>query len=294
MDRLTSLAVFVKAVEAGSFAAAAEALEMSSQLVGKHVRLLEDRLGVRLINRTTRRQSVTDFGKTFYERSRNILAELEAAETLADESRAMPRGRIKINAPVTFGAYELAQALPDYLARYPDVSVELTLADRIVDLIDEGYDVAFRIGPLADSTLIVRSLRPYMLTLCAAPSYLAKHGTPQIPDDLRAHECLGFAYSGVGSRWTFEGSDGIVSIDVRSRFVTNNGQAVLSAALAGLGLILQPSILVRGAIADGLLVPLLPEHVSPPRPMHLLYAPDRRMTPKLRSFIDFAVEKFDT
>ncbi|WP_174502014.1 LysR family transcriptional regulator [Acidiphilium sp. C61] len=292
MDRFASMAAFVSAVETGSFAAAADALDCSAQLVGKHVRLLEEHLGVKLITRTTRRQSVTEIGRTFYERCRIILAEMEAAEALADESRAIPRGRIRVNAPVTFGAHELAPALPDYLTALPDVSIELTLADRVVDLVDEGHDIVFRIGPLADSALIAVPLKSYELTLCAAPAYLAAHGTPHRPEDLRAHQCLGFAYGGVSDRWTFEGPSGTVSVEVASRFSANNGQALLSAALAGLGIILQPAALVYGEIENGRLVPVLPEFVPPARPMHLLYAPDRRMTPKLRSFIDFTVGRF--
>src|SRR5918998_2166590 len=185
MDRFTSMQVFAKAVETGSFSAAADALSMSSQMVGKHVRLLEDHLGVRLINRTTRRQSLTEIGRSFYERVRTILAEVEAAEALAAESRAIPRGQIRVNAPVTFGVHELARALPEYLAAYPEVDVELTLADRIVDLIDEGYDAVFRVGSLADSGLIARSLRPQEFILCAAPAYVDAHGAPRVPGELK-------------------------------------------------------------------------------------------------------------
>lgn len=290
--RLASMVAFIRAVEAGSFAAAAEALDCSAQLVGKHVRLLEEHLGVKLITRTTRRQSVTEIGRIFYERCRIILAEMEAVEALADGSRAKPRGRIRVNAPVTFGAHALAPALPDYLMGQPDVSVELTLADRVVDLVDEGYDIVFRIGPFADSTLIAIPLRGYELTLCAAPAYLAARGMPRRPEDLCEHQCLGFAYGGVADRWAFEGPSGTVSVEVVSRFSANNGQALLSTALAGLGIVLQPAALVRSAIECGQRVPLLPEFVPSARSVHLLYAPDRRMTPKLRSFIDFTVGRF--
>ena len=292
MDRLTSMAVFAKAVEAGSFSAAGEALSLSSQLVGKHVRMLEDHLGVQLLNRTTRRQSLTDAGRDFLERVHHILAEVEAAETFAEQSRATPRGRLRIDAPVTFGAHELARALPDYLARYPEVSVHLSLTDRMVDLVDEGFDAVFRVGALADSSLIARPLRSYELMLCAAPDYLDRHGAPQTPDDLRNHECLGFATGELSSTWRFVGPAGPITIPIRSRFVVNSGQALLTAAVAGLGLIFQWSPLLRDEIAAGRLVHLLPDYAPPPRPMHILYAPDRRITPKLRSFIDFAIERF--
>ena len=172
MDRLTSMAVFVKAVDMGSFSAAADALEMSPQLVGKHVQGIEQRLGVRLLNRTTRRQSLTDFGRSFYERSKIVLAEVEIAESLAAETRATPTGKLRINAPVSFGMKTLAPKLPEYMRRHPKVAVELSLSNRAVDLVDEGYDVAFRVGELSDSGLIARPLAPYRFVLCAAPSYL--------------------------------------------------------------------------------------------------------------------------
>ncbi|TAL79483.1 MAG: LysR family transcriptional regulator [Beijerinckiaceae bacterium] len=293
MDRLTSMSVFAKAVEAGSFSAAGQALSMSSQLVGKHVRLLEEQLGIQLLNRTTRRQSLTDAGRNFYERVQHILAEIEAAEALAEESRAVPRGRLRINAPVTFGAHELSKTLPDYLAQFPEIAIELTLTDRMVDLVDEGFDAVFRVGALPDSGLIARQLRPYEFMLCAAPAYLAKHGTPNSPDDLRNHACLGFASGQLAHQWRFVGPEGPTTVAIKSRFVVNNGQALLTAAVAGLGLIFQSATLLRADVIAKRLVQLLPDYQLPARPMHLLYAPDRRITPKLRSFIDFAATQFE-
>jgi DNA-binding transcriptional LysR family regulator len=292
MDRLVSMAVFVKAVEAGSFAAAGEALGMSSQLAGKHVRALEDYLGVRLLHRTTRRHRLTEPGRGFYERAQHILAEVEAARALAEEGRAVPRGRLRLNAPVTFGAHELSLALPAFLAAHPEVAVELTLSDRTVDLIDEGFDAVFRVGSLADSGLIARRLRPYAFMLCAAPAYLAAHGHPRTPAELQQHACLGFAHGAIRDAWRFHGPDGPIAVPVTSRFVVNNGQALLNAALAGLGLIYQPAALLEPDLAAGRLVRLLPDHEPPPRPMHLLHAPDRRITPKLRAFVDFALARF--
>jgi DNA-binding transcriptional LysR family regulator len=292
MDRFASMKVFAKAVETGSFSSAAGALSMSSQMVGKHMRMLETHLGVKLINRTTRRQSVTEIGHSFYERVRAILAEVEAAEAFAAETRAIPRGQIRVNAPVTFGVHELAHALPEYLAAHPKVDVELTLSDRIVDLIDEGYDAVFRVGPLANSGLIARSLRPMEFVLCAAPAYIDAHGTPRAPGELTSHECLGFAYGVIRDQWSFRGLAGTEKIEVSGRLMVNNGQALLAAALAGLGILLQPVALVQDEIRVGRLVRLLPDYAPFSRPMHILYAPDRRITPKLRSFIDFAVARF--
>ena len=292
MDRLTSMNIFVKAVELGSFSAAADALRMSPQLVGKHVQSLEQQMGVRLLNRTTRRQSLTDIGRSFYERARIILAEVEAADSLVAETRSVPRGHLKINAPVTFAIHALAPRLHEYLSAYPDVSIDLTMANRFVDLIEEGYDAVFRVGDLSDSGLIARRLDPYRLIACAAPAYLASRPPIKSPMDLQQHECLGFSHTALRTHWTFEGTDGRIAVPVSGRFMVDNGEALLPATLAGLGVMLQPAELVRSALESGQLVVVLPDYRIPTRPMHILYAPDRRLTPKLRSFIDFAVDVF--
>lgn len=292
MDRLTSMAVFVKAVDLGSFSAAAEALEMSPQLVGKHVQGIEQRLGVRLLNRTTRRHSLTDFGHSFYERSKIVLAEVQIAESLAAETRALPSGRLRINAPVSFGMKTLASRLPEYMQRYPKVDVELSLSNRATDLIDEGYDAIFRIGQISDSGLIARPLAPYRLALCAAPGYLAGRPPLRTPEDIEQHECLVFAHTELRTQWTLDGPQGRVVVPVHSRLMADHDEPLLHAALAGMGLLMQPLEIVGEALADGRLVRLLPDYEIPSPPMHILYAPDRRITPKLRSFLDFAVETF--
>ncbi len=292
MDRLTGMEVFVKAVESGSFSAAGEAMQMSSQLVGKHVQKLEQHLGVQLLHRSTRRQSLTDFGRIFYERARIILSEVETAESMAAETRAVPSGRLRINAPVSFGMRTLSPRLPEYMKVYQEVSVELTLANRAVDLIEEGYDAVFRVGELSDSGLIARRLAPYRLVLCTAPSYLERRGPLISPWDLQKHECLGFSHTELRTHWTFEGPDGKEVVPVSSRLMVDHGEPLLCAALAGLGIMLQPMELVKKYLDDGRLVALLPGYPVPTRPLHVLYAPDRRLTPKLRSFIDFAVANF--
>jgi DNA-binding transcriptional LysR family regulator len=292
MDRLLSMQVFAKSVESGSFSAAAESLNMSSQLVGKHIQVLERHLGVRLLNRTTRRQHLTEAGEAFYERVKIVLAEVDAAEGVAAQSLGTPRGRLRINAPVSFGEGALAPRLPEYLARHTEVSVDLSLTNRAVDLIDEGYDVVFRVGQLSDSGLIARPLAPYRLRLCAAPSYLNAHGPITRPDDLARHECLGFSYTELSRRWHFRSREGPVDVKVTGRLMADNGKALLWAARAGMGILLQPTELVEDDLAAGRLVELLRDYPIPARPFHLLYAPDRRMTPKLRSFIDFAVRSF--
>lgn len=292
MDRLTSMTVFVKAVELGSFTAAAAAMQMSPQLVGKHVQEIEQRLGVRLLNRTTRRQSVTDFGRAFYERSKIILTEVEIAENLAAETRAIPSGKLRINAPVSFGMQTLAVRLPEYMESCPEVEVELTLSNRTVDLIEEGYDAVFRIGELTDSGLVARRLAPYRLVLCAAPKYLERQPPLVTPWDLQQHNCLGFSHTELRTRWTFDGPDGRMVVPVTGQLTVDHGEPLLRAALAGMGILLQPLELVTEALSNGSLVRLLPQYEPPTRPMHIVYAPDRRVTPKLRSFLDFAVLAF--
>ncbi|KQV89788.1 LysR family transcriptional regulator [Rhizobacter sp. Root1221] len=292
MDHLTNMATFVKVVELGSFSAAADSLKLSAQLVGKQVNALEQRLGVRLLNRTTRKQSLTDFGRAFLERAKIILAEVETAESMAAETRGIPGGRLRINAPVTFGVRALSPRLLAYMAKYPRVTVDLTLSNRVVDLVEEGYDVVFRIGELSDSGLIARPLGPYQLVLCAAPSYLANRPSISTPWDLQQHECLGFAYSDGRTQWTFEGVDGRIDVQVASRLIVNQSEPLLGAALAGLGVMLQPLELVRDSLRAGTLVGLLPDYKVPTQPLSMLYAPDRRITPKLRSFVDYCVAAF--
>ena len=292
MDRLSSMATFAKTVELGSFSAAGEALGMSPQLVGKYVQTLEQQLGVRLLNRTTRRQHLTDIGSTFYERVKIILAEVEAAEALAAETRATPRGRLRIGAPVSFGIHALAPKLPDYLRACPEVSIDLSASNRYVDVIDEGFDAIFRVGELSDSSLIARPLAPYRLVLCASPAYLSAHAPILHPHDLAQHECLGFSHTELRTNWTFDGPNGRVTVPVSGRLMADSGESLRSVAIAAMGLLLQPLELVQSELDTGRLVEVLPEFSVPTRPMHLLYAPDRRITPKLRSFIDFAVATF--
>jgi DNA-binding transcriptional LysR family regulator len=292
MDRLSSMAAFVKAVEMGSFSAAGDAMQMSAQLIGKHVNHLEQRLGVRLLNRTTRRQSLTDFGREFYERCKVILTEVETAENLAAETQSLPSGRLRINAPVSFGMQSLAPRLPEFMQANPMISVELTLANRAVDLIDEGFDVVFRVGQLSDSGLIARPLAPYRLILCAAPSYLKNKPALRTPWDLQNHECLGFSHTELRTHWTFDGPEGRVAVPVSGRYMADHGEPLLCAAVAGLGVMLQPIELVFESLQQGTLVPLLPDYPVPSRALHVLYAPDRRITPKLRTFLDFATTAF--
>lgn len=292
MDRLTSMAVFVRAVDRGGFAAAAEEFGISATMVGLHVRALEDRLKSRLLNRTTRRQSLTEVGRLYYERCKQILADVEAADSSADELRATPRGRLRVTAPVSFGVHALAPAIADYLAHFPEVEIDLALNDRVVDLIEEGYEIAVRIGVLADSGLIARPLAPYRMVACASPDYLRRFGEPRQPADLAAHNCLGFAYWGMENEWRFEGPDRSHSVGVHGTLRVNNGEALKMAARNGLGIIRQPEVLLADDIQAGLLAPILRDYALPSQPTHIVYLPDRRPTPKLRTFIDFIANRF--
>lgn len=286
------MAVFVKVVETGSFTTAAGAFGISAAMVGKHIRALEERLQITLLNRTTRRQSLTDVGAQFLERCKTVLAEVAAAENLAAESQSRPRGVLRVNAPISFGTYSLARALPDYLRLYPEVRVELSITDRMVDLVDEGFDAVIRIGALADTTLRARALAPYALVACASPAYLAERGTPMHPRDLRDHACLGLAHWIPRDLWSFDGPDGRVEVEVSGPFIANMGPALRVAALQGLGVILQPEVLLAEDIAAGRLVTLMNGYQSPSRPMHILTPPGRRRTQKLDSFVAFIIERF--
>lgn len=294
MDRLASMAAFVKAAEAGSFAAAADALGMSPQMVAKHVASLETRLGTRLLNRTTRRQGLTEIGSAYYERCRVVLAEAEAADLLAHDARTMPRGRLRVSAPVSFGTNSLVPLVAGYLRQHPAVEIDLVLSDRYVDLVEEGYEAVFRIGQLSDSGLMARALRPFHLVACASPAYLRERGTPMAPADLGNHECVGYAdWSRPEAReWHFVRDGRAHDVRPRSRLRVNDAKALLSAALAGYGIAVIDENLAHDALGAGQLVRLLHGFEAPSRPMHLLYLADRQQTPKLRSFIDAVVQAF--
>jgi DNA-binding transcriptional LysR family regulator len=294
MDRLASMAVFVKAADLGSFTAAAAALGLSSQMVGKHVGFLEEHLGAQLLYRTTRRQSLTDVGRAFHVRCRRVLAEAEAADAVVRELSTIPSGRLRINAPATFGSVALAPLVTRYLRSYPGVEIALTLTDRYVDIVKEGYDAVIRLGPLKDSTLTARALTPYQLIACASPTYLAEHGVPSSPEDLSTHECLGFVYSSglPWSEWRFVKDGKVHNVDVRSRFQVNDARVLRDAALAGCGIALQANLILKDDLAAGRLVRLFPHYETPTRPLHIVFPASRPPTPALRTFVDSVVDAF--
>jgi DNA-binding transcriptional LysR family regulator len=291
MDLYGSMSVFVQIAEKGSLTAAASAVGISPTMVGNHLHSLETRLGMSLLHRTTRRQSLTDFGRAYYDRCVEILRLVTEADAHALANHAVPRGRLRVTAPVSFGTEGLMPVLGDYNDRYPDVELNIELCDRTVDLIEEGFEAAIRIGNLPDSGLVARQLRPYRMMICASPDYLAKHGEPKRPEDLAHHHCMSFRYS-AGSAWRMTNDEGTKSVRVSSTIQVNNGQAIRVAALSGLGIVMQPEILLSKDVVAGRLIRLLPDYKLPSRPMHIVFLRDRHMSPKLRSFIDFVAERF--
>lgn len=291
MDRLTSMAVFVRVVEKGSFVAAAEEMAISPTMVGKHIRYLEQRLNAPLLNRTTRRQGLTEAGRVFYERCRRLLADADAAEASARALLSSPSGLLRISAPVTFGNRVLTPILTEFLQRHPEVEAEVVLSDRKVDLIEEGYEAAFRIGPVADDGLVARALPDYRMTLAASPDYLAQHGEPTRPEQLSAHCCFGFSQWDGNHFWRLLGPLGEISVPVKPRLKMDSGEGVRRAALAGFGIALHAGMLLDEDIAAGRLIRVLPEYSPLPRPMHLVYLPERRQSAKLEAFIALAVAR---
>jgi DNA-binding transcriptional LysR family regulator len=294
MDKLAGMAMFVRVVEAGSFAGAADATDVSATMAAKHVRIIEERIGARLLHRTTRRHHLTEVGRLYYERCKSALAEVERAEASASELRASPRGRLRLVAPVSFGSESLVPALVQYLAVNLEVSVELTLDNRAPDLINEGYELGIYIGEIGASSVVARPLKPYRRILAAAPSYLAQHGRPRTPAHLRDHACLGLSYWGNhGGLWHLVGADSeVCEVSVTGRFTSNHGSALRTAALCGAGIILQPELLLAVDLASGRLEHVLPDWSYKPVPMHLVYAQDRRPTAMLRSAIELLIARF--
>ena len=290
MDRLASMETFVRVVEGGSFAAAAEVNGVSATMVAKQVQAIEKRLGARLLHRTTRRHQLTEVGQLYLERCRAALAGVALAGASAIELQKTPRGQLRLVAPVGFGSRTLAPALADWLATHPDVAVDLTLDDNPEARVAAGHELGVVIGDVRDASLIARTLRPYRRILAASPDYLAAHGTPAHPDELARHACLGLRYWKHHDRWHLVGPGGEASVvPVAGRFTANEGGALRRAAAAGAGIVLQPEDALADDLAAGRLAPVLPDWSFRPTSVHLVYASDRKPTAKLRSAIDFLV-----
>lgn len=290
---LSAMAVFARVVETESFTRAAAELGLSKSAVSKQVSRLEDRLGVRLLNRTTRRLSLSEAGAAYYEGCQRTLAEAAAAEQAVTRLAAAPRGVLRVNAPMSFGVLHVGPALPAFLSACPELTLDLALNDRQVDLVEEGYDVAVRIGVLAESSLVVRRLAPSRLVLCAASGYLADHGRPAAPEELGGHDCLIYSYQAGGREWQFRGPDGLRRVKVSGRLRANNGDILMTAALNGRGIALLPSFIAGDALRAGRLERLLPAwRVAEEANVYAVYPASRNLSPKVRAFVDFLAARF--
>ena len=290
MDTLEAMRVFVAVVERNGFSAAAQALDLSTAGVTRQVAALEKRLSTRLLHRTTRRVSPTSTGAAYYAQCVRLLAEFDALEASIGAQALEPSGTLRINAPVSWGIARLGPLLAGYRARYPQVELDLALSDRLVDMVEEGYDVAIRITREPGPALIARRLGEARISLCAAPAYLAARGMPQTPQDLQAHDCLGYSYWSAGDQWPLHGPQGETRVTVTRVLRANNGDVMREAAIAGLGVILQPDFLLQEALADGRLVRVLPDWQAAPIGIFAVYTSRSHLAPKVRSFIDHLVD----
>jgi DNA-binding transcriptional LysR family regulator len=287
------MTAFVRTVELGGFSLAARDLGLTPSAVSKLVTRLEDRLGVRLLNRTTRKLALTPEGEAYFHRSQRIIADIAEAENELAQFRAKPKGLLRINVGTAFGMHQLSPALPAFLARYPEVQVELTITDRLVDLLDEGADLGIRLGSLVDSSLVARRICDLDRVICASPAYLKRHGTPRKPDELLRHNCLSVAYAPNLRRWPFMTPEGVRHIEVSGNVNANNADTLLQLACLGVGIIRLSDAIVGAAIGDARLVPLLEDvHHREPLPLHAVYPQGRHRSPRVAAMIDFLVERF--
>lgn len=291
MEPQSDTAVFVRVVEEGSFTAAAEALELSKGAVSKYVSRLEARLGARLLNRTTRRLTLTEAGEVLYRRASRALAELSDAEQEVSEHAGRPRGQLRVSAPAFYGAEILSRHLSEFHRRYPDISLELSLENRLVDLVEERFDVAVRMSAPKDSSLVMRKLADIPVVMCASPDYLRRHGKPQVPEDLRNHECLIYTLSPRPHEWIFFSKAGQrFAVTVRGSFRFNDDHAQRQAALDGLGILRMPKLFLDDAIERGELVQLFPDEASPNVTLAVVYPSRHELPTKVRVFVDYLAE----
>ncbi|EPX2740324.1 LysR substrate-binding domain-containing protein [Klebsiella aerogenes] len=291
MDKLRGMETFVAVVECGSFTGAATRLEMSAVMVGKYIALLEGQLGTRLLERNTRRQSLTDAGRVYFDEARRVLEQVANAERSVERLRLAPAGTLRVSAPVSFGASIIAPLTASFLQAWPEVRVELDLTNRMVDLVDEGIDLAIRIGDIQRTDLVAKYLAPYRMAICAAPDYLARHGTPQTPADLAGHQCLSHTVWTARNEWRLPGAAEEVRWKRDAVLRCNDGYALRMAAVAGAGLLLQPEVLLAEDLANDRLVRILQNYTPEPRPIHLLWRQDLRPLPKLTRFVEHLLKE---
>lgn len=288
MDRFAAMEAFVAVVEAGSFVAASERLGISTTSVSRLISTLEAHLDARLLHRTTRRLSLTDAGRSFYQHATALLADLAEAEAAVSADNRAASGLLRVSAPVSFGILHLGNLLARFRQEQPNVSLDLSLNDRVVDLVEEGHDLAIRIsGQLPTSSLVARPLAPVRVVVCAAPAYLERYGVPQMPEDLAHHQCLLYSYAEQPDQWSFFGPDGLRQVSVNGFLTANNGDVLRVAALAGEGIVSQPSFIVGNDLLSGRLVPLLEHYAAPPLTVYAVYPSRRHLAAKVRAFVDF-------
>lgn len=293
MDTLTSMELFVKAVESGSFSATARSMNLTPSAVSKQISRLEDRLGARLFNRTTRQLAATGEGRAYYERCQQILADIQEAEAAVTELNTEPRGALRVNMPVVFGRRHIVPILGEFLECYPYVSMELSMSDQFVDPIAEGADMLIRVGELKDSSLIARKLAEARRVVAATPAYWKKNGTPQKPEELRAHNCLTYSYLSSGNTWRMtdlKGKEHV--IQAKGNLASNNGEALLEAAAEGLGVVNLPTWMVGPDLESGRLTEVLADYAQPEPSVHVIYPPGRHLSAKVRAFVDFLAGHF--
>ncbi|MEW7849460.1 LysR family transcriptional regulator [Massilia aurea] len=280
---------YVAVVDSGSFATAATRLNVSRAMVSKQVQKLEEHLGTRLMNRTTRRLSLTETGRAFYERSVQILGDVNEAEQIAGQMTAMPRGVLRVTIPLSYGQHRLGSIIGAFTQAYPQVQLDIALSDRKVDLVEEGFDVAIRIGTLPQSDLIARKLGVAYGIVCASPAYLAAHGAPQTPGELGRHACLSYSLSGGGADWRLESASQQVTVPVNGPMKADNGDIIRLAAVAGAGIAFQPHFIVGEDLAAGRLVQVLPDWRSAEMGIYAIYPSRKHLSAKVRTFVDFIV-----
>ena len=290
MDKLRGMETFIAVVESGSFTLAAARLEMSAVMVDKYIALLDSQLGTRLLERNTRRQSLTDAGRVYFDEAKRVLEQVAVAESSVERLRAAPAGTLRVTAPTSFGGCVIAPLTATFLQRFPEVRVELDLTNRRVDLVDEGVDLAIRIGDIHNDDLVAKYLCAYRMVICAAPDYLARYGTPQTPADLVDHLCLSHTVWTARNEWRLPGAEGEVRWKRDAILRCNDGYGLRMAARAGAGLLLQPEVLVAEELASGRLVQVMGDYTPVPRPVNLLWRQDLRPLPKLTRFVEHVVQ----
>jgi len=281
------MTLFVEVAKNQGFTAAANKMGLSRAQVSKSVMQLEQHLGARLFNRTTRRTSLTEIGRIYYERCKTILQDIEEIEGIAGEQSSEPRGTLTLSAPTSFGILHLKDAIPQYLKQCPQVQISLSFTDRFIDVVEEGFDLVLRIAELEDSSLIARKIAPCRRVLCASPDYLNKHGVPQVPRDLAIHDCLVYANDLKPDTWMLHGESGVEAVKVNGPICADNGDILKAAAVAGLGITLLPTFIVGSDLCTGKLQQVLPDYCPPEISINAVFPSRRYLSAKVRTFVDF-------